>query len=127
MKTFQEHIKEFYDLPKGSKVVLLKNPEKYRVEFLEDINPTHLKYIYGRKWNKKGNIERIAKIIIPSLLISELTMLSFLLALSYFGLFTSFICLGFYTSGIYKLFNFKLFYEVFNGKSREHSNGYLWS
>jgi hypothetical protein len=119
MKTindFKNHIIEHYGLPEKTKIAIYKNPLKYKIEFIEDVNPTHIKIVYGKRWDLKSNCEKIAKIIIPSLITSELIVLSFYLSMYVFGLFTSFVVIGFYTSGTYKLFKLKInwLYGFFN-------------
>jgi hypothetical protein len=128
----QEHLIELYDLPKDTKIVLFKNPFKYKIGFIENVNPNHRRIIYGRKWNNKGNYEKIARIIIPSLLISEILTLTIVLTFNNFSLFTGCLFVGFYTSSIYKLFNFNSIYKLFNGvdfyqQIRKYNNRYLWT
>lgn len=100
-QNFKEHIIDYYNLPDNTKVVLFKNPEKYKTVFLEDINPTHKKIIYGKKLARGTHgIEKIGKIIIPCIFMSELIiMFSILSYINYSSIIFMFIA-GFYFSNI---------------------------
>lgn len=129
---FKTHIKEIYDFPEKTKIVLFKNPFKYLVSFIEDINPTHIKIIYGKKRNNKSNYEKIAKIILPSIILSEILVMSYYIINIYLSLFSISVIFAYYITNCNKLFNLiELYYEYFNNevnndKSNKHNNWDLW-
>lgn len=117
--TFKNNLKDKYNLSDDTKITLFKNPLHYKILFLEDINPTHIKLVYAKKWNSKSNCEKIAKIIIPSIIFAEIITLFFFISLQYLTLFSSFIVIGFYLSNCNKLYNFafiKKFFSYFDKK-----------
>lgn len=127
---FKEHIKKFYSLPATTKIAIYQNPRKFNTIFIEDINPTHIKIIYGKHWFNKGNCEKIAKIIIPSMIISEIMVMYIFVAQQYLSLFSFGIILGYYTSNLYKLFeNVDKLYGFFGNydKSGKYNYKHIWS
>lgn len=114
MLYFKTHIKEKYKLPDNTKIAFYQNPKDFKIEFIEDINPSHVKIIYGKRWDNCGNCEKIARILIPSVVISELFVMSLLLAPVYFNLFALSFLIGIYLSDIHTMFvNIDKFFEVF--------------
>ena len=99
LKRYAYHIKELYDLPDKTKIVFFKNPEKYNTIFIEDINPSHKKIIYGKhKHNKHCGIEKIAKIIIPCLFLSELITFGIIYSYYNYSIFVFSLIIGLFIS-----------------------------
>lgn len=125
----KEHIKSFFNLPENSKIALFRNIDKYKLSFYEDINPTHKKFIYGKRWNNNNSCEKIAKVIIPSLLLSECLIMFLYTSLLVFGFFSFSLILGIYLTDVHTLYNkyFSFFEVLLDGKSRKYSSGYIGS
>lgn len=58
--------KNWFKLPKQSKLIYYKNPNEFTTFNLERVNPDHIGIIWGLK--KKRNPVQIGKVLIPSIL-----------------------------------------------------------
>lgn len=91
IENFKEHVKDVFNLSEEAKISLFQNPKGFKIMFVENVNPNHRKIIYGRKRGHNTNCEKIAKIIIPSFVYSE--MLTLFILLNHINFISVSLCL----------------------------------